>query len=79
MRLYAQVTSERASKGQGGHKHIVINLKAEDQHSGSYDDVARLNMQALTGGSVVINVRSLVSEQDYQIVLPDRYTKKVNS
>lgn len=28
MKLYATVTSERASKGQGGNKEIVINLQA---------------------------------------------------
>lgn len=76
MRLYGIIESERAQKGQGGHKHLVTTLKAEDMERGTYDDVARITMQALTGGAVVINIRSLVTEQDYQIVLPDRYTKK---
>lgn len=31
MKLYATVTSERASKGQGGNKHIVIELRAFDR------------------------------------------------
>lgn len=29
MKLYATVTSERASKGQGGNKHIAITLQCE--------------------------------------------------
>ncbi len=27
MKLYATITSERASKGQGGHRELVINIK----------------------------------------------------
>lgn len=29
MKLYATVTSERASKGQGGNKYLIIEVKAE--------------------------------------------------
>lgn len=29
MKLYATVTSERASKGQGGNKYLIIEIKAE--------------------------------------------------
>lgn len=29
MKLYATVTSERASKGQGGNREVVINLKID--------------------------------------------------
>lgn len=31
MKLYATVTSERASKGQGGNKFIVVEFKAGDR------------------------------------------------
>ena len=31
MRLYATITSERATKGQGGNKQITIELKAFDR------------------------------------------------
>jgi len=30
MKLYATITSERASKGQGGNKDITVELKDED-------------------------------------------------
>lgn len=33
MRLYADVKSERASKGQGGNKFIEIELKAYDREN----------------------------------------------
>jgi hypothetical protein len=31
MKLYATVTSERASKGQGGNNHIVVELTVETE------------------------------------------------
>ena len=31
MKLYATITSERASKGQGGNKYVEIELKAFDR------------------------------------------------
>ena len=34
MKLYATVTSERASKGQGGNKQIVIDLNIEKETVG---------------------------------------------
>ena len=32
MKLYATVTSERASKGQGGNEYINFNLKDENEN-----------------------------------------------
>lgn len=32
MKLYATVTSERATKGQGGNHHIIVNLKDENEN-----------------------------------------------
>ena len=29
MKLYATITSERATKGQGGNKYLIIEIKAE--------------------------------------------------
>ena len=29
MKLYGKITSERASKGQGGNKYLIIEIKAE--------------------------------------------------
>ena len=36
MRLYATTTSERASKGQGGNKHLKIIVRNEQQHCIAY-------------------------------------------
>ena len=41
MKLYAQVTSERASKGQGGNDYLEIDIHHEDRENPKYH--VRLN------------------------------------
>ena len=36
MKLYGTVTSERATKGQGGNKHLKIIVRNEQQHCIAY-------------------------------------------
>lgn len=31
MKLYATITSERASKGQGGNEYLIVQLQSEDK------------------------------------------------
>ena len=38
MKLYATVTSERASKGQGGNKYLQVRFTIEND-AGGYDDM----------------------------------------
>lgn len=56
MKLYAKVTSERATKGQGGNKQIVIDLMIENPNRkrmtmlqlNNYDD--RFELSIMRGG-----------------------------
>lgn len=76
MKLYATVTSERASKGQGGHKRLDIVLTCKDEERGTYDEVGKLTMHQATGGAINMLFRSLVSEEDLHVQLPTRYNTK---
>lgn len=79
MKLYATTTSERASKGQGGHEELYVLLQCKNEITGLYDEVGKVKMEVSTGGAVNLVFRSLVSEQDMIIQLPERYNKKVKS
>lgn len=48
MKLYATTTSERASKGQGGNKEIVIGLNVGS--SADSRNIAQFKLLALTNG-----------------------------
>ena len=43
MKLYATITSERASKGQGGNKYLLIELTIEND-KGEYADMGQLKL-----------------------------------
>lgn len=76
MKLYATTTSERASKGQGGNEFLDVFLQVKNEETGLNDHVAQIQLLRHTSGSVTLRCRTLVSEKDITIQLPERYTKK---
>ena len=48
MKLYATITSERASKGQGGNNHLRLSLKVGSAKDSR--DIANLTLVALKNG-----------------------------
>lgn len=82
MKLYATVSSERATEGQGGNKHLTTLYTCKNEETGLYDEVARIEATIVNhnspslGGTVTIRFTSLVDETEELIILPKRYQTK---
>jgi lipopolysaccharide export LptBFGC system permease protein LptF len=70
MKLYATVTSERASKGQGGNKYLLNSINITSDTVPDYLVSVKNNEK---DGQIVIRVskRKLFTKEDYEVVYKD--------
>lgn len=71
MKLYATITSERATKGQGGNKFIHIKLLAGDKHNPT--NIAFISLEKLAGGYGL--TFSPIKESGKAIFIPESLLK----
>ncbi len=59
MKLYATTTSERASKGQGGNKYLIVNIQDEYKNNiltiGYLSDGKKMYLNKVTGDYMVLH------------------------
>jgi len=63
MKLYATTTSDRASKGQGGNKHLSVELLADTINGRELVGIATMEVQ----GDTIKLVSTIPSEREYKI------------
>jgi hypothetical protein len=70
MKLYATTTSERATKGQGGNKEILIDLKIENPER------KRFAMLKLTNYTDSFELAIMQNACDWQVIKKEQKAKK---
>lgn len=69
MNLYATVTSERATKGQGGNKHVVVDLKVGGAAASRIAAIVSLIYEGKDRNKLILEVEG---RRVYEAIIDDK-------